>query len=78
MEAVMTKQTGFQITVTLRTRAIAKDDPGQIFQFQSVMIQPSIVKAFQEAIASCPNDKEIMAISLSEIPVFGVTDPSTP
>ena len=74
----MTKQTGFLIGVTVQTRIVAKDQPGQRFSFQTVMCADSIVKAFQEAIKQCPSDKEVVAISLSEIPVFGATEPLSP
>jgi len=67
------KYKGFLVASTIQKKIVAKDAPGQVLQFQLVLLSDSLVKAFKEAISNCPSDSTVIGISISEIPVFGET-----
>jgi hypothetical protein len=45
-------------------------NPGMIMRFDAILVVESLIKAMQEAIQQCPSDREIIALSVSEVPVF--------
>ena len=64
------KKMGFMVQSTTRQRLMDIKSPGMITQFQAVLVADSIIKAMQEAIQQCPSDREIIALSVSEVSVF--------
>lgn len=64
------RKLGFMVNSTTRQRIMDIKSPGMITQFQAVLVADSLIQAMKEAIQQCPADREIISLTVSEVPVF--------
>lgn len=70
----MKKQRSYLIQVTLRTRVVDPKAPGQLIRTEMVLVEDSLVKAFEVALDQCPSNMEIVLLTISETTVYIPTD----
>jgi hypothetical protein len=69
------KKTGFVVATTVRQRITDLKNPGMMSTGRVVVVAESMAKVMKEALVSCPSDKELVAISIDEIPVLLAIEP---
>jgi hypothetical protein len=67
---MLKKVKGFLIQSTAKVLSVDPEHGGKVAQSQLVLVKNSLPKAIEEAIAQCPSNMEIIALSVTELPVW--------